>query len=153
MGSVNPRVWYYLSCFLTCSLSCTVQLPRLPYGCCVILPLSGIPACTCNQHVFSKLCQLSLVCLHATRHFSIGCTPYGKLTRDIHSSVIVLPTAWQLFSNALWLLDSCWQYFLFTMFMIASFEAMVVMQRLKNLQTLKGMGNDVVNIRVFRGGR
>lgn len=61
--------------------------------------------------------------------------------------------ATQLFSTALWLLDSYWQYFLFTLFMIASFEATVVMQRLKNLQTLKGMGNDVVNLRVHRAGR
>lgn len=37
--------------------------------------------------------------------------------------------------------------------MIASFEATVVMQRLKNLQTLKGMGNDVVNLKVYRAGR
>lgn len=59
----------------------------------------------------------------------------------------------QLFSTALWLLDSYWQYFMFTLFMIASFEATVVMQRLKNLQTLKGMGNDVVNLKVFRAGR
>ncbi|CAM9233654.1 unnamed protein product, partial [Hapterophycus canaliculatus] len=58
-----------------------------------------------------------------------------------------------LFSTALWLLDSYWQYFMFTLFMIASFEATVVMQRLKNLQTLKGMGNDVVNLKVFRAGR
>lgn len=63
------------------------------------------------------------------------------------------PAVDQLFSTALWLLDSYWQYFLFTLFMIASFEATVVMQRLKNLQTLKGMGNDVVNLKVFRAGR
>lgn len=37
--------------------------------------------------------------------------------------------------------------------MIACFEATVVMQRLKNLSTLKGMGNDPVNVRVFRAGR
>lgn len=59
----------------------------------------------------------------------------------------------QLFSTALWLLDGYWQYFLFTLFMIACFEATVVMQRLKNLQTLKGMGNDVISLKVFRAGR
>lgn len=65
--------------------------------------------------------------------------------------VVQLPH--QLFSTALWLLDSYWQYFMFTLFMIAAFEATVVMQRLKNLQTLKGMGNDVINLKVFRAGR
>ncbi|CAM9468711.1 unnamed protein product, partial [Choristocarpus tenellus] len=62
-------------------------------------------------------------------------------------------TIFQLFCTGLWLLDSYWQYSLFTLFMIATFEATVVMQRLKNLQTLKGMGNDVVGVKVFRAGR
>ncbi|CAB1105130.1 unnamed protein product [Ectocarpus sp. CCAP 1310/34] len=73
---------------------------------------------------------------------------------DLYKAQLLSPfTIFQLFSTALWLLDSYWQYFLFTLFMIASFEATVVMQRLKNLQTLKGMGNDVVNLKVFRAGR
>eukprot|EP00903_Cladosiphon_okamuranus_P009432 g8993.t1 len=73
---------------------------------------------------------------------------------DLYKAQLLSPfTIFQLFSTALWLLDSYWQYFLFTLFMIASFEATVVMQRLKNLQTLKGMGNAVVNLRVYRAGR
>eukprot|EP00752_Nemacystus_decipiens_P010629 g9467.t1 len=73
---------------------------------------------------------------------------------DLYKAQLLSPfTIFQLFSTALWLLDSYWQYFLFTLFMIASFEATVVMQRLKNLQTLKGMGNDVVNVKVYRAGR
>lgn len=59
----------------------------------------------------------------------------------------------QLFSTALWLLESYWKYFMYTLFMIAAFEATVVIQRLKNLQTLKGMGNTVINVKVFRAGR
>ena len=42
---------------------------------------------------------------------------------------------------------------MYTLFMIAAFEATVVIQRLKNLQTLKGMGNTVINVKVFRAGR
>jgi cation-transporting ATPase 13A1 len=37
--------------------------------------------------------------------------------------------------------------------MIFSFEASVVMQRIKNLNTLKGMDNQAIDVWIFRGGR
>lgn len=37
--------------------------------------------------------------------------------------------------------------------MIFSFEASVVFQRIKNLNTLKGMDNREIDVHVFRGGR
>ncbi|CAN0408337.1 unnamed protein product, partial [Discosporangium mesarthrocarpum] len=73
---------------------------------------------------------------------------------DLYKRQLLSPfTIFQFFCTGLWLLDSYWQYSLFTLFMIASFEATVVIQRLRNLQTLKGMGNDVVGVKVFRAGR
>lgn len=76
------------------------------------------------------------------------------LSKTLDTSCASLPLCLsQLFTTSLWLLDSYWKYPLFSLFMIATFEATVVMQRIKNLQTLKGMGNDVVKLKVFRAGR
>lgn len=62
-------------------------------------------------------------------------------------------TIFQLFCTGLWLLDEYWQYSCFTLFMILTFEGTVVMQRLKSINTLKGMGLEDLPLQVYRGGR
>lgn len=62
-------------------------------------------------------------------------------------------TVFQIFCVILWLLDEYWQYSLFTLFMICTFEATVVFSRSKNLSTLKGMGNENRPIKVYRFGK
>ena len=56
----------------------------------------------------------------------------------------------QLFSVLLWCLDEYWQYSLFTLGMILVFEGTVVFQRLKSLNALKGMGNKIRDVYVYR---
>ena len=48
------------------------------------------------------------------------------------------------------MLDENWQYSLFTLGMIFMFEGVTVMSRLKNLQTLRGMGNKTREVYVYR---
>src|SRR3546814_19901754 len=55
---------------------------------------------------------------------------------------VVFKSVFQIFCVIFWLLDEYWQYSLFTLFMICTFEATVVFSRIKNLSTLKGMGNE-----------
>uniref|UniRef100_A0A7S1BRA1 P-type ATPase A domain-containing protein n=1 Tax=Corethron hystrix TaxID=216773 RepID=A0A7S1BRA1_9STRA len=50
-------------------------------------------------------------------------------------------TVFQLFCVCLWMLDGMWQYSLFTLFMIFTFEGTVVFSRMKSLSSLKGMGS------------
>jgi manganese-transporting P-type ATPase len=70
---------------------------------------------------------------------------------DLYKQQLVSPfTVFQLFCVILWCLDSYWQYSVFTLFMIFSFEASVVMQRIKNLNTLKGMDNREIDVYVYR---
>ncbi|KAL8021363.1 putative P-type ATPase, subfamily V, P-type ATPase, A domain superfamily, HAD superfamily [Plasmopara halstedii] len=59
-------------------------------------------------------------------------------------------TVFQIFSVCLYMLDEYWQYSLFTLAMILMFEGVTVMSRLKNLQTLRGMGNTAHEIYVYR---
>jgi len=56
----------------------------------------------------------------------------------------------QLFSTLLWVLDEYWQYSFFTLFMILMFEGTVVFQKLKSLGALKGMGNKIRDVYVYR---
>jgi len=73
---------------------------------------------------------------------------------DLYKQQLVSPfTVFQLFCVILWCLDSYWQYSVFTLFMIFSFEASVVFQRIKNLNTLKGMDNRSLDAYVYRKGR
>ncbi|TDH65753.1 hypothetical protein CCR75_006141 [Bremia lactucae] len=59
-------------------------------------------------------------------------------------------TVFQIFSVCLYMLDEYWQYSLFTLAMILMFEGVTVMSRLKNLQTLRGMGNQAREIYAYR---
>ena len=82
--------------------------------------------------------------------FEISLPAFG----DLYKQQLVSPfTVFQLFCVILWCLDSYWQYSVFTLFMIFSFEASVVMQRIKNLNVLKGMDNKTLDVLVFRNRR
>lgn len=70
---------------------------------------------------------------------------------DLYKKQLLSPLCvFQLFSVLLWCLDEYWQYSLFTLFMILMFEGTVVFQRLKSLGALKGMGNKVRSVYVYR---
>jgi cation-transporting ATPase 13A1 len=70
---------------------------------------------------------------------------------DLYKKQLLSPLCvFQLFSVLLWLLDEYWQYSLFTLFMILMFEGTVVFQRIKSLGALKGMGNKLYDVHVFR---
>ncbi|KAI9910722.1 hypothetical protein PsorP6_011092 [Peronosclerospora sorghi] len=56
----------------------------------------------------------------------------------------------QIFSVCLYMLDEYWQYLLFTLAMSIMFEGVTVMSRLKNLQTLCGMGDRAREVYVHR---
>ncbi|KAI9913077.1 hypothetical protein PsorP6_006752 [Peronosclerospora sorghi] len=56
----------------------------------------------------------------------------------------------QIFSVCLYMLDEYWQYLLFTLAMIIMFAGVTVMSRLKNLQTLCGMGDRAREVYVHR---
>lgn len=72
---------------------------------------------------------------------------------ELYKQQLVTPIAvFQLFSIALWSLDSYWQYSLFSLSMILLFEATVAFSRIRNLKTLRGMSNPTRNLFVFRDG-
>jgi len=72
---------------------------------------------------------------------------------DLYKKQLVSPLCvFQLFSVLLWTLDEYWQYSLFTLFMILTFEGTVVFQRIKSLGALKGMGNKIHDVFVYRYG-
>mmetsp|Transcript_6291 Transcript_6291/g.9492 ORF Transcript_6291/g.9492 Transcript_6291/m.9492 type:complete len:1517 (+) Transcript_6291:72-4622(+) len=72
---------------------------------------------------------------------------------ELYYAQITSPfTVFQIFCIVLWMLDDYWQYSLFTLFMICSFEATTVFSRLKSIGALKGMGNEPRPIFVHRCG-
>jgi cation-transporting ATPase 13A1 len=81
--------------------------------------------------------------------FSVKQPTFGELYRKQLLSPF---TVFQLFCVILWLLDSYWQYSVFTLVMILIFEATVVFSRLKSLQALRGMGNKSRPVLVHRQG-
>lgn len=73
---------------------------------------------------------------------------------EMYKAQLLSPfTVFQLFCVVLWMLDDYWQYSAFTLFMILTFEATVVLSRLKSLGALKGMGNRARRVMVYREGR
>ncbi len=54
---------------------------------------------------------------------------------------------------ALWSLDDYWYYALFTLVMLVLFEAMLCLQRQKNLEMLRSMRREPILVYVLRGGR
>jgi len=62
-------------------------------------------------------------------------------------------SVFQVFCVLLWAIDDYLIYSCFSLFMVLTFEATVVFQRLKSMQALRGMGNPSRNLYVLRSGR
>jgi manganese-transporting P-type ATPase len=85
--------------------------------------------------------------LHGPNKFQMSAPAF----LDLYIEQITSPfTVFQIFCIVLWMLDDYWQYSLFTLFMICTFEATSVFSRLKSLSTLKGMGNEPRPIYAYR---
>lgn len=70
---------------------------------------------------------------------------------DLFIEQVVRPMCvFQLFCQGLWLLDEAWTFALFGLFSIMGMEATSVFSRLKHIKTIRGMGNKVFDIYVFR---
>ncbi|OQS01155.1 P-type ATPase (P-ATPase) Superfamily [Achlya hypogyna] len=87
--------------------------------------------------------------LYGTNEFSI---PQPTFVKMFQEQLVEPLTVFQIFSVCLYMLDEYWQYSLFTLVMILMFEGVTVFSRLKNLQTLRGMGNVSRDIYVYRSG-
>lgn len=85
--------------------------------------------------------------LYGTNEFSI---PQPNFVEMFKQQLLEPLTVFQVFSVCLYMLDEYWQYSLFTLTMILMFEGVTVLSRLKNLQTLRGMGNQTREIYVYR---
>ncbi|CAH0490656.1 unnamed protein product [Peronospora farinosa] len=85
--------------------------------------------------------------LHGKNEFSI---PQPKFVDMFKQQLLEPLTVFQIFSVCLYMLDEYWQYSLFTLGMILMFEGVTVMSRLKNLQTLCGMGNKAREVYAYR---
>uniref|UniRef100_K3X9P6 P-type ATPase A domain-containing protein n=1 Tax=Globisporangium ultimum (strain ATCC 200006 / CBS 805.95 / DAOM BR144) TaxID=431595 RepID=K3X9P6_GLOUD len=85
--------------------------------------------------------------LHGKNEFSI---PQPNFVDMFKQQLLEPLTVFQVFSVCLYMLDEYWQYSLFTLAMILMFEGVTVMSRLKNLQTLRGMGNQTRELYAFR---
>lgn len=85
--------------------------------------------------------------LYGKNEFSI---PQPNFVAMFKQQLLEPLTVFQIFSVCLYMLDEYWQYSLFTLVMILMFEGVTVMSRLKNLQTLRGMGNKSVEVYAYR---
>ena len=114
---------------------CRVNYPESHYQ-----RWTGIP----NENIHNRLLDL-----HGPNKFQMKSPAFI----DLYIEQITSPfTVFQLFCMLLWCLDDYWQYSIFTLFMICSFEATTVFSRLKSIGTLKGMGNENRSIQVYRFG-
>jgi len=72
---------------------------------------------------------------------------------DLYKRQLLNPfSVFQIFCVLLWAIDDYLIYSFFSLFMVLVFEGTVVMQRLKSLQALRGMGNPSRSVHVFRCG-
>ena len=72
---------------------------------------------------------------------------------DLWKKQMLSPIAmFQFFSAALWLLDSYWQYTLFTLFSIMALESTTAFQRLRTLGALNKMSTKPKPVLVYRNG-
>lgn len=112
---------------------CRVNYPESHYE-----AWTGIP----DENIHTRLLNM-----HGPNKFQMKSPEF----MDLYVEQITSPfTVFQLFCMLLWCLDDYWQYSIFTLFMICSFEATTVFSRLKSIGTLKGMGNENRPIQVYR---
>lgn len=79
--------------------------------------------------------------------FEIPCPTFMELyKKQLMSPVAVF----QIFCMVLWMLDEYWKYTAFTLVMILAFEGSTAMTRLRNLKTIRGMGNKPSTLLVYR---
>ena len=62
-------------------------------------------------------------------------------------------TVFQVFTVLLWLMDEYWKYALFSACSLLMFEATTTFSRIKNIKTLRGMGQEPWRIKVLRDGQ
>ena len=62
-------------------------------------------------------------------------------------------TVFQIFTTLLWLLDEYWKYALFSAASLMMFEATTAFSKIKNVRTLRGMGQAAISVFVLRDGR
>jgi len=73
---------------------------------------------------------------------------------ELYKKQLVSPLViFQLFSTALWMLDTYWKYTMFTLVTVLGFEASTVFQRLKSMATLRGMSTKSYSVWIFRLGK
>lgn len=73
---------------------------------------------------------------------------------ELYQAQLLNPfTVFQLFCVLLWAIDDYLIYSFFSLFMVLLFEGTVVFQRLKSLQSLRGMGNPPRQVYVYRQGK
>lgn len=89
----------------------------------------------------------SQLALYGKNEFSI---PQPNFVDMFKQQLLEPLSVFQVFSVCLYMLDEYWQYSLFTLAMILMFEGVTVFSRLKNLQTLRGMGNQTRELFVYR---
>ncbi|GKY99737.1 hypothetical protein MPSEU_000927700 [Mayamaea pseudoterrestris] len=70
---------------------------------------------------------------------------------DLYKKQLLNPfSIFQMFCVLLWAIDDYILYSLFNLFMVFTFEATVVFQRIQSMKALRGMGNPSRNIYVYR---
>ncbi|TYZ63475.1 hypothetical protein PybrP1_006643 [[Pythium] brassicae (nom. inval.)] len=108
-----------------------------------------LSAYVASRGLASDAAVAAQLALHGKNEFSI---PQPNFVAMFKQQLLEPLSVFQVFSVCLYMLDEYWQYSLFTLAMILMFEGVTVLSRLKNLQTLRGMGNQARELYAFRNG-